>query len=491
MAPIPIDTAALIRSLYSILPELVVIATAIAVLLADLFLPERRGGVLCGIGIVGVGAAIVAEVWLGPQRIEGFSGMIVHDGLGLFATLTILGVALLTLMMATGYAEWEGTQKGEFYALLLLSVAGMLFMAKGTDLMTVFLGLETMSIPIYCLVGFHRNRMTSVEGALKYFLLGAFASGFFLYGIALMYFVTGTTKIGVLATMAGDLRLLHNPVFLAGVGLLLVGFGFKVSLAPFHMWTPDAYEGAPTLVTAFMGAAVKAAAFAALIRVALLAFPSVAAATTDILWVLAVLTMTVGNFSALLQDNVKRMLAYSSIAHAGYVLVGLVAGGVAGGQAALFYLLVYAFMNLGAFGVIMLVAQREDEGYEIRHFAGIGFRYPALGALLSLFLISLGGIPPTAGFVGKFYLFSAAVKNGYVWLAVLGVLNSAVSVYYYLRLVVYMYMVPAQGEIPAPRPPRWAYSLALCASAAAIVVLGIAPRALLDFAEKSILSLLM
>jgi NADH-quinone oxidoreductase subunit N len=491
MAPIPIDTAALIRSLYCILPELVVIAAAAAVLLADLFLPETRKKVLCGIGIAGVLAAIGAALWLGSGKIEGFSGMIVHDGMGLFSTLTILGVVLLTLMMATGYAEWEGTQKGEFYALLLLSAAGMLFMAKGTDLMTVFLGLETMSIPIYCLVGFHRNRMTSLEGALKYFLLGAFASGFLLYGIALMYFVTGTTKIAPLAAMARDLGLLSNPVFLAGMGLLLVGFGFKVSLAPFHMWTPDAYEGAPTLVTAFMGAAVKAAAFAALIRVALLTFPAIAPATTDVLWVLAVLTMTVGNFSALLQDNVKRMLAYSSIAHAGYILVGLVAGDVAGGQAALFYLLVYAFMNLGAFGVIMLVAQREDDGYDIRHFAGIGFRYPVLGALLSLFLVSLAGIPPTAGFVGKFYLFSAAVKNGYVGLAVLGVLNSAVSVYYYLRLVVYMYMTPAAGEIPVPRPPRTAFSLALCASAAAVLVLGVVPRALLDFAERSILSLLM
>jgi hypothetical protein len=330
MAPIPIDIPALVRSLCSILPELIVIAAAIAVLLADLFLPEGRKRILCGIGIAGVAAAIGAALWLGPGKIEGFSGMIAHDGMGLFATLTILGVVLLTLLMATGYAEWEGTQKGEFYALLLLSTAGMLIMAKGTDLMTVFLGLETMSIPIYCLVGFHRNRMTSLEGALKYFLLGAFASGFLLYGIALMYFVTGTTQIAPLAAMARDLRLSGNPVFLAGMGLLLVGFGFKVSLAPFHMWTPDAYEGAPTLVTAFMGAAVKAAAFAALIRVALLAFPAISPAVTDILWVLAVLTMTVGNLSALLQDNVKRMLAYSSIAHAGYILVGLVAGGVAG-----------------------------------------------------------------------------------------------------------------------------------------------------------------
>jgi NADH-quinone oxidoreductase subunit N len=335
----------------------------------------------------------------------------------------------------------------------------MMFMAKGTDLLTIFLGLETLSIPIYVLVGFHRRRMSSIEGALKYFLLGAFASGFLLYGIALIYAASGTTKLPALASLLYDPRLAAEPMFLAGVGLLLVGFAFKVSLVPFHMWTPDAYEGAPTLVTAFMSAAVKAAAFAALIRVAMLTFGGLQPVMGNVLWVLAVLTMTVGNLSALLQDNVKRMLAYSSIAHAGYILVGLVSGDVLGGQASLFYL--------------------------------IGFKYPALAGLLTLFLVSLGGIPPTAGFVGKFYLFSAAVKNGYIGLAVIGVLNSAVSIYYYLRLAVYMYMIPAEGDVPAPRPPRIAFSLALCASAAVVLVLGIVPRSALDFAERSVLSLLM
>jgi NADH-quinone oxidoreductase subunit N len=416
---------------------------------------------------------------------------VVHDGLGAFFEIVILSACALTLLMATGYSEWEGTHKGEFYSPLLLSTSGMMFMAKGTDLMTVFLGLETLSIPIYVLVGFHRRRMSSIEGALKYFLLGAFASGFLLYGIALIYAATGTTKIPALASMLYDARLASAPMFLAGMGLLLVGLAFKVSLVPFHMWTPDAYEGAPTVITAFMSAAVKAAAFAALIRVLLLTYGGLEPVMGKILWVLAVLTMTVGNLSALLQDNVKRMLAYSSIAHAGYILVGVVSGDVLGSQASLFYLLVYAFMNIGAFGVVMLIAQQEEEGYDIRHLAGIGFKYPALAGLLTLFLVSLGGIPPTAGFVGKFYLFSAAVKNGYIWLAVLGVLNSAVSIYYYLRLVVYMYMVPAEGEVPAPRPPRIAFSLALFAAAAVVLVLGIVPRSALEFAERSVLSLLM
>jgi NADH-quinone oxidoreductase subunit N len=490
MTPIPVDVPALVRSLYSVLPETVVIGTALLVLLADLALSGGNRKALCGISLAGVAAALAASIALRPLRIEGFSGAIASDGLGVFFGIVILSSCALTLLMAAGYAEWEGTGKGEFYALLLLSTAGTMLMVKGTDLMTVFLGLETLSIPIYALVGFHRHRMSSIEGAFKYFLLGAFASGFLLYGIALLYAATGTTKIAVLAIRLFDESVAGSPLFLAGIGLLLVGFAFKVSLVPFHMWTPDAYEGAPTIVTAFMSAAVKAGAFGALIRVLMAVLPEIRPVMGEVLWVLAVLTMTVGNFSALVQNNVKRMLAYSSIAHAGYVLVGVVAGDVLGWQAALFYLLVYAFMNIGAFGVAMLVARKEDEGYDIGNFAGIGFRYPALGALLTLFLVSLGGIPPTAGFVGKFYLFSAAVKNGYVGLAVIGVLNSAVSIYYYLRIVVQMYMVPAQAEAPVPRSPRFAFSVALCAAAAVVLVLGVMPRSVLEFAERSVLSLL-
>jgi len=491
MGPFTLDAATLLTSVYSIVPEILVVGTALFVLFLDVVIPEENKHVLCGTSLVGILIALFSVYLLGQEKIEGFSGMIVHDGVGAFVDVVILSACALTLLMATGYSEWEGTHKGEFYSLILLSTSGMMVMAKGTDLMTVFLGLETLSIPIYVLVGFHRNRMSSIEGALKYFLLGAFASGFLLYGIALMYAATGTTKIPALATMLYDPRIVESPLFLVGTGLLLVGLAFKVSLVPFHMWTPDAYEGAPTVVTAFMSAAVKAAAFAALIRVLLVALPGVQPVLWKVLWGLAVLTMTVGNLSALVQDNLKRLLAYSSIAHAGYILVGLVSGDVLGGQASLFYLLVYAFMNMGAFGVVILIAQKEDEGYDIRNLKGIGFKYPALGALLTLFLVSLGGIPPTAGFVGKFYLFSAAVKNGYIWLAVIGVLNSAASIYYYLRLVVTMYMVPVDGEVPVPRPPRFSFSMALCASAAVVLVLGVVPRSVLEIAERSVLSLLM
>ncbi len=474
-----------------IAPEAILVCTAIAVLMADLFMPEDGKASLPWISLAGVLAALGSVYALGSGRIVGFSGMIASDGFGMFFSVVVLSACALVLLMSTGWSERAGTQKGEFYSLILMSTTGMLIMAKGTDLMTIFLGLETLSIPIYVLVGFQRNRMTAIEGALKYFLLGAFGAAFMLYGMALIYAATGTTKIAVLVYMSVGGGMTGSPLFIAGIGLLLVGFAFKVSLAPFHMWTPDAYEGAPTLITAFMSAAVKAAAFAAFIRVALLLFPGVSAAVGPVLWVLAVLTMTVGNFSALGQNNVKRILAYSSIAHAGYILVGLVAGDLLGGQAALFYLLVYAFMNIGAFGVLMLISQKEDDGYDIHNLKGIGFKYPVLGALLTLFLVSLAGIPPTGGFIGKFYLFSAAVKNGYIWLAILGVLNSAASIYYYLRIVVYMYFMTPEGEVVTPHTPPMGYALALCACAAVVLVLGMIPSAVLTMAEQSVLSLLM
>lgn len=491
MAPIPFDNSQVIQGLASIAPEAILVCTAVAVLLADLFMPEDGKSSLCWLSLAGVLASLGAVYNLGASRLVGFSGMITSDGFGMFFSMVVLVACALVLLMASGWAERAGTQKGEFYSLILMSTSGMLLMAKGTDLMTVFLGLETLSIPIYVLVGFQRTRMKAIEGSLKYFLLGAFGAAFMLYGMALIYAATGTTKIPVLAAMAAGGGMAGNPLFLAGIGLLLAGFAFKVSLAPFHMWTPDAYEGAPTLVTAFMSAAVKAAAFAALIRVSLLLFPGVSAAVGPVLWVLAVLTMTVGNLSALLQDNVKRVLAYSSIAHAGYILVGLVAGDVLGGQAALFYLFIYALMNIGAFGVLMLIAQKEDEGYDIRALKGIGFKYPVLGGLLTLFLVSLAGIPPTGGFIGKFYLFSAAVKNGYIWLAILGVLNSAASVYYYLRIVVYMYFTAPEGEVAVPNAPSLGFAVALCACAAGVLVLGLIPNSMLALAEESVLSLLM
>jgi NADH-quinone oxidoreductase subunit N len=366
----------------------------------------------------------------------------------------------------------------------------MVVMAASNDLITVFLGLELMSLALYVMVGSRRGQLESNEAALKYFLLGAFASGFLLYGIALIYGATGSTNLRGIVAFMSDSPLGRSPLFVTGALLLIVGFGFKVAAVPFHMWTPDAYEGAPTSVTAFMSAGAKAAGFAALLRVA-----GTALAVSDIDWRpllsgLAILSMTVGNVTALLQTNVKRMLAYSSIAHAGYVLVALAAGGSQGTAAALFYLAVYSFMNLGAFGILALLGRGQDERVLVSDLAGLGFRQPLLGIAMTVFMISLGGIPPTAGFMGKIYVFGAALDAGLVPLVIIGVLNSVISVFYYLRITVAMYM----SEEPAGGPVEvsWAVpgTIALIATLVLTLWWGIQAQALLVTAQESVRGLL-
>jgi NADH-quinone oxidoreductase subunit N len=315
-----------------------------------------------------------------------------------------------------------------------------MWMASGTDLMTIFLGLEVLSISLYVLAGFFRRQTRSNEAGLKYFLLGAFSTGFLLYGIALLYGVSGTTNVADIGMyLRSQPALLANPMTIAGMLLLSVGFLFKIAAAPFHMWTPDVYQGAPTPITAFMSAGPKAAAFAGFLRIFTLGLDGLQAEWTALLWVLAVLTMTVGNVLAIYQTDLKRMLAYSSIAHAGYALVGMVAANDIGKSGILFYMLAYTFMNLGAFAVLVLAGKKGEENLTLEGFSGFGFKRPFLGVAMTIFLLSLMGIPPTAGFAGKFYIFAGAVEAGYIWLAILGVLNSAVSLYYYLRVMVYMY----------------------------------------------------
>jgi NADH-quinone oxidoreductase subunit N len=347
-----------------------------------------------------------------------------------------------------------------------------------------------MSLALYVMVGSRRGQLESNEAALKYFLLGAFASGFLLYGIALIYGATGSTNLRAITAFMSDSPLGDSPLFLVGTLLLLVGFGFKVAAVPFHMWTPDAYEGAPTSVTAFMSAGAKAAGFAALLRVAGTALSATEVDWRPILTGLAILTMTVGNVSALLQNNVKRMLAYSSIAHAGYVLVALAAGGSAGASSAVFYLAVYSFMNLGAFGILALLGRGQDERVLVSDLAGLGFRQPLLGLAMSVFMVSLGGIPPTAGFMGKVYVFGSALEAGLVPLVVVGVLNSVVSVFYYLRITVAMYM----SEEPAGGPVEvsWAAPAAVALIATLVLTLwwGIQAQALLQTAQQSVRGLL-
>ena len=418
-----------------------------------------------------------------------FEGMLIHDGFTVFFTTMFLGVCAVAVLFSWDYVKRMRINQAEYYALLLSATLGMILMSASNDLIVIFLGLELMSLALYVLVGFQRNRLDSNEAAMKYFLLGAFASGFLLYGIALLYGATGTTTLGTMAAFLAGSPLLSNPLLIAGSMLLLVGFAFKVAAVPFHMWTPDAYEGAPTTVTGYMSVGAKAAGFAALLRVVLLALSDLQADWKPILTWLAILTMTVGNVTALLQSNLKRMLAYSSIAHAGYVLVALVAGGHDGASAALFYLAVYSLMNLGAFGLLALLGRGTDERVLVSDLAGLGFRQPLLALALSVFMISLGGIPPTAGFMGKFYVFSVAVKAGLLPLVIVGVLNSVVSVFYYLRVTVALYMQEPQGEAV---PVSWTVPAAIGVLIALVLTLwwGIQAQSLLMQAQRSVLGML-
>jgi NADH-quinone oxidoreductase subunit N len=416
-----------------------------------------------------------------------FRDMIVLDNFALFFNVVICYATALIVLLSMDYLRRRGHDSAEYWALVLFATAGMMLLAAAGDLVVVFLGLELMSLSLYVLAGFFKRELASGEAALKYFLLGAFASSFLLYGIALIYGAAGTTSLDRIAlAMAGRT---NDPLFVIGLGLMLVGFGFKISSVPFHMWAPDVYQGAPTSVTALIATGSKAAAFAALIRVLAVQLRGVSADWSALVWVGAVVTMTVGNVVAIAQSNLKRMLAYSSIAHVGYMLIGLVAGGPGGVGAVLFYLLTYTFTTAGAFGVITLCERARAEAVDVADYAGLARRHPLLAAVLALFLLSLIGIPPLAGFVGKFYLFGAAVRAGHFWLAVIGVLNSAVAAYYYLRVVVLMYMREPEGAATS-YVPSFAGGLALTIALLAIVLLGVIPAPFADLAQAAVAPLL-
>ena len=491
-----------------LLPELIVSVAGVLVMLADAFTRKLdRRWLTGGIALAGLGAAAAACVALwGDAEAQAFNGMIVLNRLRLSFTLVFLVVSALTVLVSMIWVEWEHLPAGEFHSLLLFATVGMMLMASGGDLVIIFLGLELLSIATYVMAGFRRTDLRSNESSMKYFILGSFSSAFLLYGIALVYGGTvtdaggaGTTNLREIALRVGEGP---YPVLLyAGAAMLLVGFGFKIATAPFHVWTPDVYEGAPTPVTAFMAAGPKAAGFAGFMSVFLVAFPSVAGnpaavqlhdAWLNALVVIAILTMTVGNLAALVQSNVKRMLAYSSIAHAGYALVGFVAAGAARDAArqqeatgaVVFYLLAYAVMNLGAFAVVTLIARGGDRRTEIEDYHGIGFSAPALSAALTLFMLSLLGVPLTAGFMGKVMVFRAALDQTdqgqqYVWLVVVAVVNTAVSAYYYLRLVIVMFFRERMTAWAAPRVPA-SIALALLLTAAGVLYLGIFPGRLID-----------
>ena len=468
-----------------IAPALALIIAAVIVLLADLFLPRSQKQLLAYVALLGVVAAFVATglLWDTPEpAFLGTDGMAVADGYALFFNYVFLTVAGLAVLISVDYADRQGLAQGEYYALLLLSTAGMIVMAAATDLMVLFVGLEVLSIPLYVLVGLKRGQAESNEAGLKYFLLGAFASAFLLYGIALAYGASGSTALSAVAAgLAADAS--TRLLALAGLGLMIVGFGFKVALVPFHAWTPDVYQGAPTSVTAFMSVGAKAAGFAALGRVLTVAFSGLLPDWSPLLAVLAALTMTLGNVGALRQIDLKRLLAYSSVAHAGYLLVGLAAANEAGLAGVLFYLLAYGFMNVGAFAVVIAAARADGGEVTVDGIAGLTARKPGLAAGMAVALLSLAGVPPLAGFMGKFYLFRAAVEADLTWLAVVGVLNSVVSAYFYLKVIVAMYLrEPADGELVKTCP---LVGITVTASSLGIVILGFMPSLMLALAEMS------
>jgi NADH-quinone oxidoreductase subunit N len=495
-------------------PETIVALAGVVVMLVDAFTRRAdRKWITGAVSLAGLVAAAAFCLWMwnaaGAGELYAFNRMIVLDRMRLSFTLVFMVVAALTVFVSMIWVEWEHLPAGEFHALLMFATAGMMLMASGNDLVIIFLGIELLSIATYVMAGFRRTDLRSNESSMKYFILGSFSSAFLLYGIALTYGGTvtdaggaGTTNISEIALRVGDAaKLPYLPLLYAGAAMMLVGFGFKIATAPFHVWTPDVYEGAPTPVTAFMAAGPKAAGFAGFMRVFLFAFPFVAgaAAATQLhsawlnaLVVLAILTMTVGNLGALVQTNVKRMLAYSSIAHAGYALVGFIAAGATFDAAeradaiaaVVFYLLAYAVMNIGAFAVVTVIARSGDRRTEVEDYSGIGFRAPALSLALSLFLLSLLGVPLTAGFIGKVLVFRAALAQGsqgsrYVWLVVIGVVNTAISAYYYLRLVVAMYFRERTTQWAAPRIPA-SVAVALVLTILGTLYLGIFPGRIIE-----------
>ncbi|MGQ0733531.1 MAG: NADH-quinone oxidoreductase subunit N [Acidobacteriota bacterium] len=468
----------------AVVPVLVITLGGLVVLLAEAFRLKDERMPIAGLPIIVLVSSTLASVFLWDREATSF-GVVTADNFALFINIVLMAVGMLTVFFASQTLERDGLPAGEFYALMLFSLVGMMLMVQATDLLLLFLALETMSIAVYVLTGMRRDQPASTEAAFKYFLLGAFSSAFFLYGIAFIYGLTGSTSLDRVGVVIASQSMSGNPMILLAVGLLIVGFGFKIAAVPFHMWSPDAYEGAPAVVTGFMSTGVKAAAVAAFARVFLSALEPMIDDWAPVLWTVAAATMIVGTVVGVAQTSLKRMLAYSSIAHGGYLLVGLVAGSDVGKAALLFYLAAYAVTNLGAFGVIALLGSRARANDDLRDYAGLWYSQPGLATLMAILLVSLGGFPPTAGFIAKWLVFSAAVGAGYYGLAIIGVLSSVVSVFFYLRIVVMMYMSERDAR-PQPLPVTGVAMAGLVISVAAVLYLGILPTRLIDLAQASV-----
>jgi NADH-quinone oxidoreductase subunit N len=470
------------NNLPAIIPILIVVLSAAAAMLAEAFRQPGERMPIAGLGLIGLVGAGAASYFLWDKDAQSF-GVVRADNFALFINIILCIIGVLTMVFSNDVVERDGIPGGEYYALTLFAISGMMLMAAATDLLVIFLALEVLSLAVYVLTGIRRESAEGAEAAFKYFLLGAFSSAFFLYGIAFAFTIAGSTRLDEVAKAMASAP--HATLAMLAVALLAVGFAFKVSAVPFHMWTPDAYEGAPTIVTAFMSTGVKAAAFGAFLRVFLSTLQPLEGHWVPVLSMIAGATMIVGTVLGVLQSNVKRMLAYSSIAHAGYLLLGIVAANDEGKAAVLFYLLAYAVANIGALGIVALLGTAEHPHDQLRDFAGLWRTRPGLAGLMTVFLLSLGGFPPTAGFIGKWYIFAAAVERGYYSLAIIGVLSSVVSVFFYLRIVVMMYMTeeaaaPARPHVSAPAMAGLAIAML------ATFYLGVLPTRVIEYAVDSV-----
>jgi NADH-quinone oxidoreductase subunit N len=476
-----------VPDIYRILPEVILTLTGVAVMLIDASLPPalpRRP--LGWIAAIGTTMALWASLWqLSLPQGTGFFSTVETSAFTIFFHVLICGIVLVALLLSLDTLPEDSHHQGEYYALIVFGAVGMCLLTGAVELLVVFIALEISSISTYILAGYRKNTARGPEASIKYFLLGSFATAFLLYGVALTFGATGTTQIYEIARLAPTAQ--NHSLILAGSALMLVGILFKVSAAPFHVWTPDVYEGAPSPVVALLSTAPKAAAFALLLRVIYEIFPSLHGLWAPLMWFVAVLSMTVGNLAALRQENVKRMLAYSAIAHAGYLLAAFAGLGTTGIAAASFYIAAYAAMNVGIFAVITLVSGYDEQLPFVQDFRGLIFRSPLLGSLLIFFLVSLVGIPFTGGFFGKFYSFTAAVGGGAIWLAIIGLLNSGLAAAYYLRLALVAVQRPSnnQGDDAGPAPHVGvAVGAALLLAVAATLVLGIAPGEVLHAADN-------
>ncbi len=483
------------EGLYSwtaVAPALTVLAAAGVVLIVDLIVkPGHR--LVPWLATAGLLAGLVVSLGMWGTRETAFSGAWRLGEYSLFFYALFCVAAAVSVILSIAHEERRGRLPGEYYSLLLFSVVGMMAMASAEDLITLIIGLETMSLCAYVLVGLNRWERRSGEGAVKYFLLGAFASAFLIYGTALVYGATGTTSFTAIASFMAEQGEGPPLLLLGGAVLLMVGLGFKVAAVPFHMWAPDAYQAAPTPVTGFMATAVKAAGFAAVLRIFGLLFATPATTLQNLIWWIAMFSMVVGNLAAIMQINLKRMLAYSGVAHAGYLLTAVVGStpetSALGGTGVLFYLVAYTLMTLGAFAVLIVLGGGADRRETLIDLAGLAGKSPGLALAMTVFMVSLSGIPPTVGFFGKFYAFGAAVQSGFIGLAVIGMLTSVVAVFYYFRVVVYMFMKPAEKTFIPHRCPRLA-GLVVGLLTAAVLYAGIFPQDLLQLARRAFLSLL-